>query len=55
MIKYMVIYVINFLRNRTHPFAQISSDIHLMGSTDPYLVGGMPLVDLVDHLTLRGE
>ena len=46
---------INLFRNGTQPFPKFRRNTHLMEVTDPYLVGGMPLVDLVDLLNLTGE
>ena len=36
-------------------FPRLVLTFNLWEVTDPYLVGGMPLVDLVDLLTLGGE
>ena len=37
------------------PFPKIRRNTTLWEVPDPYLVGGMPLVDLVDLLNLKGE
>ena len=44
-----------FLEMELIHFPRLLLTFTLWEVTDPYLVGGMPLVDLVDLLTLRGE
>ena len=51
----MVIYVIIFLEIELTHFLKLELTFTLWEVTDPYLVGEMPLVDLVDLLTLKGE
>ena len=44
-----------FLEIELIHFPRLILTFTLWEVTDPYLVGGMPLVDLVDLLTLGGE
>ena len=44
-----------FLEMELNHFPNLEGTPTLWEVTDPYLVGGMPLVDLVDLLNLAGE
>ena len=56
LIKHVVINRINFfLEMELNHFPNLEGTPTLWEVTDPYLVGGIPLVDLVDLLNLIGE